>query len=278
MIKRRFYWQACIVCLVYLLILFFAFFGKKSIPFGIFMMICLGYFAFFGFLSIHTISITNHFISIKPIFRKKRVLRSDNIKSIDLYKKIDSSTISPQITLIDEEKVEIDNDAHLKRGLYLYFRDKITEPSVKPPLQSTESIPWAEQFKGHLYTSFNFIMLVILAGLVTAMTMSSYRPRALSSFIALLPFYFTSGLGTYYFEISNQIIVIRNHFFPWIRKHYPVSDIAVVNFEKGWTQSDGLRISTKDFKSALYRAGSLREKDWTLVKDKIQSLGIPFIN
>lgn len=102
-------------------------------------------------------------------------------------------------------------------------------------------------------------------------------PAHLFLLIPLSIFYLGFGYRLDYFLISNEHIVVKNHFLPWINKSYDIDDIVEINFENPSKRSKSLRITTKNFKSKLYSAGSLREKKWIELKEKLKGLHIYFI-
>ncbi|MFI5133100.1 MAG: hypothetical protein ACHQEB_02135, partial [Chitinophagales bacterium] len=85
------------------------------------------------------------------------------------------------------------------------------------------------------------------------------------------------GYQLHYFLFSNKNLIVKKHFFFWINKSYNIEDITEVNFEEANKQAKALRITTKDFKSKKYQAGSLREKDWNELKEKLKSMDIYFV-
>jgi hypothetical protein len=98
--------------------------------------------------------------------------------------------------------------------------------------------------------------------------------------LLLLPFgfilLFFIGFGNQmnYFEISGKKLVIRNHYFPWKRKEYHLSEIEEVAKESHYHRSDALRIITYDYQSKLYTAGSLHNKQWDDLFRDLKSIGI----
>ncbi len=89
-----------------------------------------------------------------------------------------------------------------------------------------------------------------------------------------------AGFGNqlYYFEVSNQAFIVRNHFFPWIKKEYRIDEVIGVSFETPYRRSDALRIINTQFKSKLYSAGSLRDKHWVELKETFENCGIHFMD
>lgn len=98
------------------------------------------------------------------------------------------------------------------------------------------------------------------------------------AFVPTVICYSGFGYQMFYFLISNQHLIIKNHFFPWLTKYYNLDDIIEIHFEQPWgyrsRRSKSLRVITKDFKTKLYSAGSLQEKHWRMLQQKFESYGI----
>jgi hypothetical protein len=84
--------------------------------------------------------------------------------------------------------------------------------------------------------------------------------------LLILLFYWVFGTQMFYFQLSDDRMMIRNHFFPWYRRHYDLSDIRQVVFEAQNRRSRGLRITTADLHSRQFGAGSLWDKHWDALK------------
>ena len=65
---------------------------------------------------------------------------------------------------------------------------------------------------------------------------------------------------------------------PWVKRTYDVNDIIEANIERPYKRSTSLRITTRDFKTKLYPAGSLRQKHWNTLRKKLEELRINFVN
>ena len=82
----------------------------------------------------------------------------------------------------------------------------------------------------------------------------------------------------YFFEIKEQKLLVRNHYFPWIKIAYDLDNIEEVSKESPYRRSDGLRIITYEFNSKFYGAGSLRIHSWKELFEDLSSLGIKIGN
>lgn len=96
--------------------------------------------------------------------------------------------------------------------------------------------------------------------------------------ILLVTIFFDSGWRIlhgwlmHYFQVSDKILLVRNHIFFWKRKAYLVDDIAEFTFETRGKMPYCLRVITKDYKSKIYPAGTLRLHTCLKLKDRLRSI------
>ncbi|MCL2435629.1 MAG: hypothetical protein FWD09_05775 [Lentimicrobiaceae bacterium] len=126
----------------------------------------------------------------------------------------------------------------------------------------------------------------------------SFRGIFFWPFICLLAFMFFAGIGRYpwgilifpvtfgtaffillswqihYFGLTENSLIVRNHNYIWMAKIYPLLDIKEVVFEGLGNQAFSMRIITNDFRNKRYQAGTLRDKTWLYLKDKLEAKGI----
>lgn len=139
-----------------------------------------------------------------------------------------------------------------------------------------------ETFKGNQFTSLRGISLWGLIGFFTFMLFSKWQ----SSPIGLLVFF--GAFGTFwfilhswlmhYFGLTKDHLIVRNHNFIWKAKIYRLTDIKEVVFETQGKQPNCMRIITNDFRNKLYPAGTLRDKTWLDLKDKLEAKGVTVRN
>jgi hypothetical protein len=238
----------------------------------------------------YLVSIDADYITIKGVFKRKKIAATE-IQLIDLFSKKDlyftigGETITIKIDLEDGDKIILPdifygNIGKVKIALLENFKDKIKpyKTGKTNVLSSTGLETEAEKFAGNPFTSFNGIMIcgITIFILILLLQKKSFVPAHLFLSVPIIISYLGFGYQLHYFLISNKRLVVKNHLLPWINKVYNVEDIIEANFESQLRRSDALRISTSDFRSKQYISGSLRSKDWNLLKEKIKALGIYF--
>jgi ABC-type multidrug transport system fused ATPase/permease subunit len=136
-----------------------------------------------------------------------------------------------------------------------------------------------ETYKGTVITSLRGIALWGLIGYLLYMLLNSKRPGSagLAIFFSILWFLLHSRLMNY-FQVSNNFFIVRNHNFFWTKRAYRIQDIKEIVFETQGKMPNCLRVITKNFKNKLYPAGTLRDKTWLELKDKLETYKIKVRN
>lgn len=139
-----------------------------------------------------------------------------------------------------------------------------------------------EIFKGNQFTSMRGISLwaLICCFAYTPFSNTQNPPLAFLLFLgAFGTFWFVlNSWLMHYFSLANDYLIVRNHNFIWKKKTYRFSDIKEVVFETQGKMPNCLRVITKDFRNKLYPAGTLRDKTWLDLKDKLEARNVTVRN
>ncbi len=139
-----------------------------------------------------------------------------------------------------------------------------------------------ETFKGNQFTSLRGISLWGLIGILVYLVINNKRPVQIAGVLFVLTFSLFWGLAfsyqMHYFQISHNYFLIRNHNFFWKKKAFKIDDIKEIVFETQGKMPNCLRIITKDFRNKLYPAGTLNDKKWLALKNKLESYKIKVRN
>jgi len=133
-----------------------------------------------------------------------------------------------------------------------------------------------KKYKGNAFTTFNTLLIagIVIYFIILLRSANSNKLLALTLFLFALLLFIGEGFQMNYFEIETDKLIVRNQYFPWVRKQYNLNDIEEVSKENGFRISDGLRIITYNYNSKLYRAGSLWYHHWDELFKDLESLGI----
>jgi len=80
----------------------------------------------------------------------------------------------------------------------------------------------------------------------------------------------------HFFELSDNYITAKNHILFWEKETYFLQDIREIGFDKGFINNRRfcLKLITKDFKYAIYPAGTLSQKQWKKLEEDFKRHGI----
>jgi hypothetical protein len=133
------------------------------------------------------------------------------------------------------------------------------------------------RYSGNVYTSFNTLLIIGMALLFTFALWGKMKFDVIMLIPVLIMaiFFWSFGTQMNYFLIDDGYLIIKNHYLVWMNKKLNLQDITEVDVEQPNKRSKGLRINTRDFKSKLYGAGSLRDKNWQELMNDLKLIGIP---
>jgi hypothetical protein len=139
-----------------------------------------------------------------------------------------------------------------------------------------------ETFKGNQFISFRGIMLWVFFVPVAFFFFICVGRDPLGVLIFLgiyeIAWFVFFSWQMYYFGLTKDYLIVRNHNFIWMTKIYPLSNIKEVVYETYGRMPNCMRIITKDFRNKRYPAGTLRDKIWLDLKDKLEAKGITVRN
>ena len=128
-------------------------------------------------------------------------------------------------------------------------------------------------------TSLHLYTIILIAGIV--FIGMRFSGNGYSNTLNIICVFFLcicyAGFGQQmnYFEISGEVFIIRNHYFPWKKTEINIDEILQANLEKyHHRRSYGLRIITSDYKSRLFYAGSLWGSTWDELFTDLGSMGV----
>lgn len=139
-----------------------------------------------------------------------------------------------------------------------------------------------ETFKGNQFTSLRGLSLWGLIGFFIYMVINNKRPVNIGGVLFVSSFsifwFIVFSYQMHYFQVSDNYFLVRNHNFFWKKKAYNIADIKEIVFETQGKMPNCLRVITKDFRNRLYPAGTLRDKNWFALKDKLETYNIKVRN
>jgi hypothetical protein len=138
-----------------------------------------------------------------------------------------------------------------------------------------------DYFKGSPFFSFRGLMIwgFILFVLILPFRYSNRDPNGLIGIIVFCFFWFLmNSIFMDYFGVSGHYLIVRNHHFFWKKKMYQLNDIREVTFETAGKMPNCLRVITMDYKTSLFKAGTLNNQKWRDLKQALEERKIKVRN
>ena len=164
-------------------------------------------------------------------------------------------------TLLEKADTLLKENKPIAGNINLTFSNHYLNPSLSSHTSSSPFIKYA----GNPHTSFNGMLFYFFAAFIISIPFTSAKPFSPIVLVLLTPIlmmYLGLGHQLHYFLISEDALVVKNHFWFWKKHIYNLQEIREVVFEKPGRWSKSVRIITNDFREKLYPAGSLRCKYW----------------
>ena len=172
------------------------------------------------------------------------------------------------------------NSWEIKSCLEQKVIDKKEYNPISPYSNNTNPIRYEteEYFKGNQFTSLRGIMLWGLIGFMAFTVIKDWGNPGIGGIIFLvivaICWFILSSFSMFYFGLTNEYLVVRNHNFTWFTRIYLLGNIKEVVFEcPNSKQANTMRIITRDFRNKTYHAGTLSDKTWLDLKEKLEMKG-----
>lgn len=131
--------------------------------------------------------------------------------------------------------------------------------------------------RSQFFTLYGIAMWLLLAFLITIWLTTGKKTLGINIFLLLVSIGIFSlySYGTNYFCLSDKYLVVKNNNFFWKQVVYPLAEITEVHMEYLGKGHKGLRIKTKHFRSNVYPATLLTDKQFNLLLKALQLNGVP---
>lgn len=235
---------------------------------------------------------SNFVLNTKGLFFKNIFYPWEDLTTVKLTGKGDMVfTTGECATLIfkDNKKIEIFDDFYSNiSDIKCYIQKNVVDKNEQTEI-STEKQSFIDinqeffiPYKGNPVFSFRGIMTwgVILFFILIPFFSKKPNNSTGLTFISLISliWFLLNSRAMYFFEISENFFIIRNHYYFWVKDIYNISDIREVVYNRQHKQPNNLRIISKDFNTKTYFAGSLTDKTWLEMKQELESKNISVRN
>ncbi|RYJ42507.1 hypothetical protein NU09_2293 [Flavobacterium beibuense] len=166
------------------------------------------------------------------------------------------------------------NTAELKKFLLSVTNPNNIEP-VKEKIINTNYNIGSVSFKNFFIFSVRggflcLLLVMLLIGLIQANPLFNIVSYILFSVLVValhIPLF-------YYFEISNNRLIVKNHILFTRKRTYNLDEISKISFEHTYGFPEALQIVTKDYNSKKYFAAGLYDSTWASLKETVEDLNI----
>ncbi|MCW2121055.1 EbsA family protein [Flavobacterium sp. 7A] len=221
----------------------------------------------------------------KGISIKNKFYNWNEISSYQLTAKSGTVFNSGECTILifkDETFIEIYDDFYTNaKEMKILIEEIHSNNQKKIPAQLAEIDIDLEIFtiyKGNpilCFTGFSMWSLLLFIPLLVMLKKNSIYVKPLLIFNPLTIFWFIFHARMMnYFEISENFIIIKNHYFFWKKKIIRIADIRQVHLIRPYKRPNTLRILFNDFSTKTYIAGSLTTSTWKELKTNLDHKNI----
>ena len=239
------------------------------------------------------IGITDNLIILKTFFWQRPYSITD-IKSIDLFARKNIGLLSSRrksngISIVTCDQSYFLNDLYysntpeIKASIYDTFKSVIvdqTEEAHDVKSISSTSFAFANEkfYDNFLFSAdaITFITLYILLFLLYKQESTMLIACISFGLLAMLILLFIFKAN--YFLLSGNQLIVKNQLLRSKNIVFDFSNIANIVIERGYRQSNTLRINTKNFYSRTFQAGGLWNGTWRRLIQELQTAGIEVKN
>ncbi len=136
--------------------------------------------------------------------------------------------------------------------------------------------------KGSFLLSFNGIVafaLILLCIIVLLTQWPSMTPLGLLVLLGI-PMIILSifGLQSYYFQLDQNHLIVRNHIFLQVRHSFNLENMKVIYFEQKFKKEPSIRIIDKDYHIVSFQGATLKDRQWKSLMLNLKNQGIKVID
>jgi hypothetical protein len=153
----------------------------------------------------------------------------------------------------------------------------------QPPIFAEEIRVSPDEIYGESFISYKGTPLLSFRGItiwgfilfMLFIVIKDGNSNKISVFVSIcLIWYAAHSYFCYYIELSDNYLVIKNYFIPFVGKKYRLSDIRELAVETYPKWPNCLRVITNSFRYKIFPCGPIPKKEWELFMEAIQERGI----
>ena len=170
------------------------------------------------------------------------------------------------------------NMPEIRRALLERYGELVQDHPVRVPRPVIDDAV-EQEFRGNRVFNksvfcFFFVILFSVFGELKLVSITSRL--TLGIFVVLV--WLLLGYQLFYFRLLAGNLIVRNQFFPWFERVWPLDEIDSVLFEDWDEGPNVLSLQMYDLRLKRYTASTLRDKHWNALGDGLQRRGVPVRN
>lgn len=238
-------------------------------------------------LQFKRIKISGDGVLIKSLFKTETFAWAD-VQRVKYYVKSMGITMIPfsfyytEVVLKDKRTVQICFDYYSNGHIILqyiehYFKKKSSAIVLKEDIVRNIDIVAKSfmSFKGTPLLSFRCLQMWTALFFILVFVILAPINRNMSIFVSVAAgaYLLVCALSCFYIKISDDYLVMRNYFLPFMMKSYRLSDVRQLTIERIELRTSCLRVVSKSFQYWVFPCATLGGDEWKEFTDVMAEKG-----
>jgi hypothetical protein len=265
--------------------------NEKLVPVGILFLLFVIYILFIYIKNLPSIHMDHQGVILRTLFSKQKfswlAVESITYSGKDSFRfALGYQAETMAIKLKDNEIIKIYYEHYANSHLIQQYIRSYHEHQQAPAF-TLETHVSAEELYGESFTIYKGTPLLSFRGICTwgfilfmfgiGIKDGDSDKIGVIIFICLI-WYAAQSRFCYHIALSDNHLVIKNYFIPFIGKKYRLSDIREVAVETYPKWPNCLRVVTNSFRYKIFPCGPVTKKEWELFMEAIQEKGVAVRN
>ncbi|MDF2382016.1 hypothetical protein JMG10_11100 [Nostoc ellipsosporum NOK] len=211
---------------------------------------------------------------------RSRIFKVSDIRKVEFHKKVifpmlfDPQTRATVIHFKDGRQGIIYENFFMNAGELKTYLGQNTIIGRDATMEPAEEI--LELYSGNPFFSFRGVTLwvVLLPVLYVSLHDNTSYAGVIIAVLFCSMWIAINRWSMHYFEISDKMLLVKNHLDPFLKRTYSLDTVANVNYETKSRQAECIRLIFKDTHVEVFPGGTLNANTWRQLKDRLQRTGI----
>jgi hypothetical protein len=128
---------------------------------------------------------------------------------------------------------------------------------------------WIINYRGIMFYGMIAFFIVMIGIKGNPNSGSIYFLSGISAF-----WYLVFGYQFFYYKLSDNFLLIKNHLWPWVNRTYKLGEIKEIIFEAPGKLPNSIKVRTNNYKIRLFPGASLRDKTFKEFETELTKRGV----